>query len=1574
MGEEKPFDDGSEGEESGVVLCACGAIEEDDGVMVECVKCRTWQHVHCVGLTSEEAEANPAYLCHNCDPDAYNKRVGGKAPVTPASLAKKPAPKKSSTTTKTPKTPAVEKTSSEKKTSTAKQTPGTKKKKKMKDSAAEDNFIPAPSPSPLPPPSPRPGPTLEEEQEYELYQQGPSLMELYATSAGQNHRNLVDVRNEVQLHRLQNPPLTLEARPSTFRRAYPDKKRTLFASVLQTDLPFSSVAAVAGKRAPMRWVVQVTDTEKLLRSHLDNNARIPQGDSRTIWFELSENIISDKAMAKRLGDEIRDICERLPISEPKQKQHALLDGQTRKAIVAAASTSGIAGDFLMDTRAGHVGGKIDHDSRRTVAEGREKNEPKAHAFVDHWSPNGLETPVLTTTKIFEVSILGLAESNSPPPLYPASFGMHPITPFHDSPDVNIQQSQAALEVIWWIQSVLYHRVITAEGAIAYARSLLEMLGHPAFDIPQARLAEAGMMWSTALYADRDLYTVKRDSGDSEETHSLLPSELAVREVAFRALPTIVLPKTGIALYRVKEALESAWIETGNVHVAWEIALRRADFELELVEDPQQEVQDRCFHTAAEAEYGTHLCDSCYLPTRHIDFKMVGPLRICTRASCGQLKPQRADVQLKPRGADADAKKPKRRRERHLARLARIHGVGSEKYAHHALRQRIRGLCTNDKLTGLSKKERSKLVTDIQVDLRQTIFFSDGQLIYIDAYTGEQRKLVFRAPQEPSSPFDHSIDRIYPCTLENGKLRFHAPGNVTNCAIYLNFLKHTYPPIILKLVRELQQAEAGAVRSNLLNMLHHQHLIVTQLHHNKSRTQTAELDEESLAALRVQWQTGDFLAASPKAKGLRLGVGQRLYEVMGTGRSLLNLHGNNPNIDGINIDWLEDRISEMEDHFDERIERISDVPYPFLGGLKPSAWTWGALIAVFTARLRTMTQWCNKSWRKRTSVERMIATYCRQFLDPEWKGDCLGIPLVPIGRSPGSLSAGKLRHKQEMLDGWPQAEGEDSVPLSSISSDDFDPAQCNINFESWITNRMKGPVEWEPFLDEMLQNIGHVLDDNPPHWPKELQTVSPPPTEFPLTVACEGCDRKGLDCSEYWPCEKCMFDGKICIPSPADADETTMPIETAVAQDAAQEARVGQKSALKGPAKGKSAASRKTDSKGKAQTAGPPKSGPKSSAPPPPTFPLAAPPYKNLTNLGGTCYLASPLQWFARIHPLRKLLNDPSNFPCTGITGRRDGEWKSVKDESGTKHLQLVQALLDLVLELDEEGNRVSEDFTSNVLKRISALNPEFQNRENDTGDLFSWLLETLNRAGDGSASRLQYDAEGKRLRTPLEAYQHEQDDRIRAGDLVLPLEQERKDQYDKYLDIGNKSPITDLFAIQIVRENECPAYPCTSPYSRSWEVACILQLAFPMDDRGEDDLYTMKEILLAWQTETYSEGMNEGVECLSNKDHPRRKLSERKIVRTPKLLAIRLGRVGLQRNCNVSPIQGDLEGAADIITARLHLEEYLDLFEFCDFKLPSEIAYAETMEEFKASKLLTVYRLVGAVQFRNRHYVSYVRV
>ncbi|ESO11865.1 hypothetical protein HELRODRAFT_190066 [Helobdella robusta] len=63
-------EDGNGDNETDVIRCVCN-IYNDEGVMIQCEKCETWQHCMCMGVKGDEEE----YMCELCQPRQISQEI-----------------------------------------------------------------------------------------------------------------------------------------------------------------------------------------------------------------------------------------------------------------------------------------------------------------------------------------------------------------------------------------------------------------------------------------------------------------------------------------------------------------------------------------------------------------------------------------------------------------------------------------------------------------------------------------------------------------------------------------------------------------------------------------------------------------------------------------------------------------------------------------------------------------------------------------------------------------------------------------------------------------------------------------------------------------------------------------------------------------------------------------------------------------------------------------------------------------------------------------------------------------------------------------------------------------------------------------------------------------------------------------------------------------------------------------------------------------------------------------------------------------------------------------------------------
>ena len=56
----------SSSDEDEFVYCACGLNDIEKRFMVECPRCRMWQHGNCLNIQDKNSPSLRVYLCHSC--------------------------------------------------------------------------------------------------------------------------------------------------------------------------------------------------------------------------------------------------------------------------------------------------------------------------------------------------------------------------------------------------------------------------------------------------------------------------------------------------------------------------------------------------------------------------------------------------------------------------------------------------------------------------------------------------------------------------------------------------------------------------------------------------------------------------------------------------------------------------------------------------------------------------------------------------------------------------------------------------------------------------------------------------------------------------------------------------------------------------------------------------------------------------------------------------------------------------------------------------------------------------------------------------------------------------------------------------------------------------------------------------------------------------------------------------------------------------------------------------------------------------------------------------------------------
>ncbi|KAF4533900.1 Zinc finger protein 32 [Lasiodiplodia theobromae] len=362
------------------------------------------------------------------------------------------------------------------------------------------------------------------------------------------------------------------------------------------------------------------------------------------------------------------------------------------------------------------------------------------------------------------------------------------------------------------------------------------------------------------------------------------------------------------------------------------------------------------------------------------------------------------------------------------------------------------------------------------------------ILWEDAYSTED--LDPRREKSKSRALIPSIDPILPIYLAGDEaIRIHIPVNMASTAFYLNLLKGTFPPIVLKITHMIYNTslEDTEARRELIKRLDHIYLIRRQLPRFQKQQFTHSMKPSSFDDFKRQCQSG--IASARGCSNIPL---DKLWAFKGFG----NLrHAGTMTDDSIpsrlpQLKEVKRILLELEHITGQKLHRISGVPYPFQGGPEPRVWSWGILYRFLGPRLRVLRWACNKRWVTDLTVPILIVVLCYQVLERQRKmsemqwPECqefLRLPISLYQMHPLSVSIGKADHSRGMVSGFKSG--------SKLSLEDFDPVECNLLFETWSSNCAKSNFGAD--VDCIIKHFTETLRKEAlPYWPADLAPLPP----------------------------------------------------------------------------------------------------------------------------------------------------------------------------------------------------------------------------------------------------------------------------------------------------------------------------------------------------------------------------------------------------------------------------------------------------------------------------------------------------
>ena len=196
-----------------------------------------------------------------------------------------------------------------------------------------------------------------------------------------------------------------------------------------------------------------------------------------------------------------------------------------------------------------------------------------------------------------------------------------------------------------------------------------------------------------------------------------------------------------------------------------------------------------------------------------------------------------------------------------------------------------------------------------------------------------------------------MDAIFPYTIVDDEICYHAQGNLVITSLYVNFLKYAYIPAMLAHVVRFLDSDRGAVAlKEFMGEMGNVHLVGMQTPFFKKKRLEKVPSTEKYAARRREWISGSLSG--------------RLDEITYTRRDYAGKCSPEPSAgwkpDG--FERIENVVSQIESRFHTRtLRRGPDgCPFPFHDTM-PVDWSWWTCWRMLDLRVYRMEVWCNMKW-------------------------------------------------------------------------------------------------------------------------------------------------------------------------------------------------------------------------------------------------------------------------------------------------------------------------------------------------------------------------------------------------------------------------------------------------------------------------------------------------------------------------------------------------------------------------------------------------------------------------------------
>nr|OQO22621.1 hypothetical protein B0A51_10607 [Rachicladosporium sp. CCFEE 5018] len=597
-----------------------------------------------------------------------------------------------------------------------------------------------------------------------------------------------------------------------------------------------------------------------------------------------------------------------------------------------------------------------------------------------------------------------------------------------------------------------------------------------------------------------------------------------------------------------------------------------------------------------------------------------------------------------------------------------------------------------------------------------------------------------------------------------------------------------------------------------------------------------------------------------------------------------------------IDAVKQFILDIEEETGIKLPRLHGVYYPFKGGPEPSDWTYGMLYGKVYYHFDVLLHKCNKRWITEYDPPRLICAIIFLLCHPEINKPLLNLPLSLYTRHILKISIGKDDHSRSMTCGL-------SMALDILLSN-FVPEDCNLCIEPWASNSAIGNRD-----DQRAAVADHfrtaLKQTNPPLWDEDLADLPARLVKKYITEA----------------------QNKIAIGEFDEDDSGTPSGYGSTGGQPRGEADGGGRGAGGGDARDRAAEA------------------------------AVIARYRNMKNMGQTCYLSSAVQTLYFNPDLRAFLNDPTQLVAKAENGRPDGRLldvvvndmqKSAISRLRKKRMEQLSEVFTsvqrLFATLDAGGAQLPSTDTANILGVFTEIDNRWQNVSDESAGLMTDIIDWIVTVSDSS------EPEG---RGKTKKYNDEQIANNKAGRELFPVEIDRTIYRGTFRDEGATSQIVDYLYPQVVQEIPCGSPECKVT-ARSYENSPVIYLEFPVSAKP-DDVLALDDLLRVW----HHDGSLEGRKCEHVPTHPSGKNLYRCIVKPTKWICF-----ALRRGHRLQLTQPQLVNAPE----ELDLAPYMDLRH-----LPTTRPGPPQLSDKDNS---TVYDLASATNWirQGPHYIAYNRI